>query len=75
MVWCGPLHLAPGRCGINIQQVARKRKEKITPVSLYRCECEPVDHTLIMVFHDAMCGFMPPFQQVASKEEEEEEEE
>ena len=39
-----------------------KIKEKITPVFLYRHECEPVDRTLITGFCDAVCGFMPPLE-------------
>ena len=44
-----------------------KRKEKITPVWVYRRECEPVGITLITVFRDAMCGFMPPLSIVGFK--------
>ena len=42
-------------------EVQKKRKEKITPLWVYWRECEPVGLTLIMVFRDTMCGFMPPF--------------
>ena len=39
---------------------AHKRKEKITPVLSYWCDFEPVGLILIMVFRDAVYGFMPP---------------
>ena len=35
-------------------------KKKHTPVSMYQHECEPGNLMLIMVFHDAMYGVMPP---------------
>ena len=40
--------------------IESERKQKITPVSRYWRECEPVSLMLITVFHDATEGVMPP---------------
>ena len=45
---------------LKVGKRKEKRKEKITPVFLYRRDYEPVGLTLIIIFRDAMCGFMPP---------------
>jgi hypothetical protein len=39
-------------------------KEKIKPVFLYWRDFKPVGLTLITVFRDAVCGFMPPLEDV-----------
>ena len=36
-----------------VPRLEKKRKEKVTPVARYRCECEPVGLMLIAAVHDA----------------------